>query len=327
MTNKVLNWGLLSTARINRALIPVLRSSRRNRLTTVASRNLAAAQEYAREWKIPVAHGSYEALLKDPEVQVIYIPLPNSLHAEWSIRALRAGKHVLCEKPLALSVDEVDAMTAAARESGRVLAEALMYRHHPQTRRVKDVVDSGTLGELKVIKGAFTFSLKREGDVRLDSQLGGGSIWDVGSYPISYARLIAASEPVEVFGWQVTEQGGVDVGFVGQMRFGGDLLAQFESGFRSPVRQYVEIVGAEGSLHIPMPFNPRRDQRLEIRRGDHVENLIIRGADLYMGEVEDMADAVLNGEAPRVSLADSRGNVAAIAALLESARTGKPVRL
>lgn len=327
MADKILNWGLLSTARINRALIPVLKTSKRNRLTTVASRSLPAAQAYAAEWGIPRVHGSYDALLADPEVHVIYNPLPNSLHAEWTIKALRAGKHVLCEKPLAVSVEEVDAMAAAARASGTVLTEAFMYRHHPQTRRVKEVIEQGALGKLRLIKGAFTFDLTRAGDVRLDPTLGGGSLWDVGCYPISFTRLLVGAEPGEVFGWQALDGSGVDVVFAGQMRFDGDVLAQFDCGFRSPARRYMEIVGSQASLYVPEPFLPRGVQRLEIRRADATEKIIIRDSELYQGEVEDMADAVLNGEQPRVSLAESRGNIAVITALLESARIGSPVRL
>jgi predicted dehydrogenase len=326
MADKVLNWGLLSTARINRALIPALKASKRNRLTTVASRRLDAAQAYAREWGIARAHGSYEALLADPEVDVIYVPLPNALHAEWSIKALEAGKHVLCEKPLALTVQEADNMAAAAHASGKVLAEALMYMHHPQTRRVKELVDSGKLGRLQLIKGAFTFVLKREGDVRLQSELGGGSIWDVGCYPISFARLVAGAEPEEVFGWKLPANDGVDMTFIGQMRFPDGVLAQFDCGFQTPGRAFIEIAGTEGSLYIPSPFKPGRDERLELRLGDKTEKLIIRGEELYKGEVEDMADAALKGERPRISLEQSRGNIATMVALIESARSGRPVR-
>jgi xylose dehydrogenase (NAD/NADP) len=327
MAEKVLRWGLLSTARINRALIPALRASKRNELTTVASRNLEAARTYAREWRIPRAHGSYEALLGDPEVDVVYVPLPNALHAEWSIKALEAGKHVLCEKPLALTVQEVDAMEAAARSSGRLLAEAFMYMHHEQTRRVKALVDSGRLGQLQLVKGAFTFVLNRPGDVRFKPDLGGGSIWDVGCYPISYARLLTSSEPDEVFGWEVRPENGVDMTFVGQLRFPGGVLAQFDCGFQTPGRAYMEVVGSEGSAYISSPFKPGPDERIEVRRGDVMEQIRIKGKELYLGEVEDMADAVLDGKQPGVSAAQSRGNTATITALLESARTGKPVQL
>jgi len=327
MPNKVLHWGLLSTARINRALIKPLRASKRNQLLAVASRTQSSADAYAREWNIPRAHGSYEALLADPEIDVIYNPLPNHLHAEWTIKAVEAGKHVLCEKPLTLSVDEVDAVQAAARKQGRVVAEAFMYRHHPQTLRLQELVKEGALGALKLIRGSFTYVLSRSGDVRLDPAMGGGSIWDVGCYPISYARTIVGKEPLEVFGWQVNGPTGIDETFVGQMRFADEVHAQFDSSFAIPFQTFMEIVGSEATLTIPKPFKPETDEKLSLRRGDKTETVKIKGQELYIGEVEDMADAILLGRQPRVSLDDSRANVAAILALLESARTGKPVAL
>ena len=174
--DKRLNWGLLSTAKINRALIKPLNASKRTRLLAVASRSISSAEAYAREWNIPRAHGSYEALLADPEIDVIYNSLPNHLHAEWTIKALRAGKHVLCEKPFALTLAEVDAMSQAAHETGKVLAEAFMYLHHAQTLKIKEIVESGVLGKLQLIKGAFTFTLTREGNYRWMEEMGGGSI-------------------------------------------------------------------------------------------------------------------------------------------------------
>jgi len=323
--DKKLNWGLLSTAKINRALIRPLTSSKRTRLLAVASRSLSTAESYAREWQIPRAHGSYEALLADPDIDVIYNSLPNHLHAEWSIKALRAGKHVLCEKPIALTLAEVDAMTQAARETGKVLAEAFMYRHHPQTLKVKEIVESGALGKLQLIKGAFTFNLNREGDIRSKKETGGGSIWDIGCYPISYARMIAGLEPIEVFGWQVTSENGVDNSFYGQMRFESGIHAQFDSGFKSPLRSMIEIVGTDGALTVPAPFKPEQNSEIFISRGDKVEKIKIKGGMLYMGEVDDMCDAVTRNKAPRVSLADSRANIAVILALVESARTGKVI--
>jgi D-xylose 1-dehydrogenase (NADP+, D-xylono-1,5-lactone-forming) len=320
---KRLNWGLLSTARINRALIKPLRASKRTRLLAVASRSQSSAEAYAREWDIPRAHGSYEALLADPEIDVIYNSLPNHLHAEWTIKALRAGKHVLCEKPLALSPAEVDAIIAAAKETGNIVAEAFMYRHHPQTLKVKELVDSGALGQLHLIKGAFTFTLTREADYRNFKEMGGGSIWDVGCYPISYARMIVGEEPVAVSGWQVEGPSGSDDSFFGQMRFGNGVHAQFDCGFKSPFRSYVEIVGSEAVLTIPTPFKPGVKSELYLERGDERETIKIKGQELYLGEVEDMCDAVLNGTLPRISLMDSRANISVILALLESAQSGR----
>jgi D-xylose 1-dehydrogenase (NADP+, D-xylono-1,5-lactone-forming) len=325
--DKQLNWGLLSTARINQALIKPLTASKRTRLLAVASRSLPSAEAYAREWKIPRAHGSYEALLADPEIDVIYNPLPNHLHAEWTIKALRAGKHVLCEKPIALTLADVNSMFAAAKETGKILAEAFMYRHHPQTLKAKEIVDSGALGKIQLVKGAFTFTLTREGDIRSKKETGGGSIWDVGCYPISYARTIVRTDPLEVFGWQVTSQTGTDDSFYGQMKFDNGAYAQFDSGFKSPDRSMIEIVGTEGTLSIPDPFKPKGTSEIFLSKGGKVEKIKIKGGMLYMGEVDDMCDAITQGKAPRISHADSRGNVAAILALLESARTGKPVSL
>ena len=327
MTNKTLNWGLLSTARINRALIPPLRVSKRNHLVAVGSRSQESADAYAREWKIPRAHGSYEALLADPEIDVLYNSLPNHLHAEWTIKAVEAGKHVLCEKPLALSVEEVDAIQAAARNHGRVVAEAFMYRHHPQTLKVQEMVKSGSLGTLKLIRGSFSYVLSHERNVRLNPEWGGGSIWDVGCYPISYTRMVVREVPLEVFGWQVTGQSGIDETFVGQMRFDNDVLAQFDSSFAMPFHTFMEIIGSEGTLNIPNPFKPNEDEKIYLTHGDKVETIKIKGQELYIGEVEDMADAIFLGKDSLVPLDDSRANVAVICAFLESARLDKPVSI
>lgn len=324
---KVLNWGLLSTARINRALIKPLFASKRTRLLAVASRSIGSAEAYAREWRIPRAHGSYEALLNDPEIDVIYNSLPNHLHAEWTIKALRAGKHVLCEKPLALSLGEVEAMISASRETGKVLAEAFMYRHHAQTLKAREIVDSGLLGRIQLIKGAFSFKLTRPEDYRNFKEMGGGSLWDVGCYPISYARMLAGEEPLEVFGWQVAGPGGGDETFVGQMRFAHGILCQFDCSFTAPFRTQMEIVGSEASMSISHPFKPGIRNEIFIHRGEEETGIKIKGGELYLGEVEDLCDAILNARPPRVTLEDSRGNIAAILGLLESADKGAPVLL
>lgn len=324
---ETLRWGLLSTARINRALIPPLRVSPRNRVTAVASRDLAKAQAYAAQWDIPRALGSYEALLADADIDVIYNPLPNHLHAEWTIRALQAGKHVLCEKPLALSLAEVDAITEAAQAAGRVVMEGFMYRHHPQTARVKALLEAGALGELHLIRGAFTFTLTDPANVRLRADWGGGALWDVGCYPVSYARFLAGAEPESAFAWSVVGRGGVDEAIVGQLRFPGGVLAQFDCAIRSSFRAQMEVVGSQGVLHIPVPFKPGLRQTLTLKRGDVTETLEVPGQELYLGQVEDMADAILQGKAPRLSLAESRHNTAVLLALHRSAREGQPVPL
>jgi xylose dehydrogenase (NAD/NADP) len=326
MSGRILRWGFLSTARINQAMIPPLWLSPRNRLEGVASRSREQAESYAREWGIPRAFGSYQAILDDPGIDVVYISVPNHLHCEWTIKAAQAGKHILCEKPLALSVEEVDAMGSAARKAGVVLAEAFMYRHHPQTLKVKELVDAGAIGKLLHIQGAYTFPLPPEGYIRLDPSMGGGSIWDTGCYPISFARYVAGAEPLEAFGWQVVGPTGVDESFVGNLRFPGDIFLQFDSGFHTPWRPRLEIVGSKAILTLLQnPYNPGYNCGIRLIRRDSEETIKPPDQMNYLGEVEDMADAVLLGTPPRVSLAFSRGNVAAIKALVRSAREGGTV--
>lgn len=327
MSTRTLRWGLLSTANINRSVIPPLRHSARNQLVAVASRDKARADEYARKWQIPQTFGSYEELLNAPDIDVIYNSLPNGLHAEWTIKAAQAGKHILCEKPIGVTPAEVDAMVDATRKAGVVVTEAFMYRHHPQTIKVKELVDGGAIGQLRLIRGSFTFNIARETDIRLNKELTGGSIWDVGCYPISYMRYITGAEPVEVFGWQTTSASGVDETFIGHMKFGNGVYGQFDSGFRAPFRTHIEVVGSEGIITVPRPFKPDVEGRILLTKGDQTETVTSAREELYLGEVEDIADAILDGKSPRISLAHSRANVAAIVALLKSAHDGKPVSL
>ncbi len=328
MTDKILRWGLLSTAKINEALLTPLRESKRNKLAAVASRSQTTADAYAKANQIEKAYGSYEALLADPEIDVIYNPLPNHMHAEWTINAVEAGKHVLVEKPIALTVAEVEAMDVAAQKNGRIVAEAFMYRHHPQTIQVVEIVNDGKLGEIKFVRGTFNIQFTRAGNYRLDPAQGGGALWDVGCYPLSFTRKTLGVEPIEVFGWQVKGITGIDDTFVAQLRFPGEIYAQFNCSFVLPFQATMEIVGSLGRLTVPRPFSPGEHEHMLLTRPNGVTDTItIPGQSLYSGEVEDMADAVLLGKTPRVTLADSRANVAAILALFESARTGKPVTL
>jgi xylose dehydrogenase (NAD/NADP) len=320
-----IHWGLLSTANINRKVIPPIKNSKRNELLAVASRDENRARVYAQEWNIPRAYGSYEAFLQDPDIDVIYNSLPNSLHAEWTIKALQAGKHVLCEKPIALSLQEVDAMADAALQAGKILAEAFMYRHHPQTSKVKELIQAGLIGELHLIRGAFSFNLlDRPENVRLDPALGGGSLWDIGCYPVSYARHLVGSEPLEAFAWQEINSAGVEIHFVGQLRFPKNVFAQFDSSFRTVFRTHLEIVGSQGSITVTHPFTPGKEETVQLYRDDKVDQYLVHGPELYSGEIENMADAVLTGQPSLISLADSRANTAVLLALLESAKAGKP---
>ena len=324
----ILRWGILGVARINRSLIPPLQSSERNQLVAIASRDARRAEEAATRWRIPRSYGTYEELLADPEIDVVYNPLPNDLHVEWSIRAARAGKHVLCEKPLALTSPDLARLEDASRAKGVVVAEAFMYRHHPQTLKVRELVMGGVLGPVGLVRGSFTFTLNNPQDYRADPKRGGGALWDIGCYPVSYARYVLGEEPTLALGSQTLGGTGIDETFVGVLRFPGGALLSFDCGFSAPYRTQMEIVGREASLVVPRPFKPGLEEKaLLIRDGRDPEELPMPGDDLYRGEVEDMADAVLLRKPPRVGLQESRGNLLALAALRRAAETGLPAAI
>lgn len=320
-----LNWGLLSTARINRGLIPAIRAAERGELLAVASRDQARAEAYAAEWGIPRAYSSYEAMLAADDIHAVYISLPNGLHAEWCIKAAAAGKHVLCEKPLAVTVEEVDQITAAAEQYGVVIAEAVMYLYHPLAQKVFKLVREGAVGRVQVVRGSFYIDVADPNNVRWRPELGGGSVWDVGSYPVSFIRW-AAGEPEEVFGWQNLSDSGVDENFVGLLRCPNGVLGQFESGFRHQFWVEAEIVGSEGILRIERPYIAVTDGFIRLRRGDDEETIRVPEIDPYLCEVEAITAAVLDGEPLPVPLSSSRANVATIVALYESAKSGVPQR-
>jgi predicted dehydrogenase len=308
-------------------LIPAIRAAARSELTTIASRSMDRARAYADEWHIPRALGSYEALLADPQIDVVYNPLPNSLHVEWTVKALDAGKHVLCEKPLALTVEDADRIADAAKRSGKVAAEAFMYRHHPVTRTAEAIVKSGRLGHIRGYKGAFTFALSREGDVRLDPALGGGSLWDIGCYPLSYSNLLAGAGPVEVFGWQQLSSTKIDFEFSAMMRYGDGAIAQFDCGFAGPFRAEMEVIGTDGALRVDRPFRTDERSRLVLTSGDSTEVVPYEAATAFAGEVADIECAALDGRPQHVPLAESRRTIRTILALYSSAASGTPIAL
>jgi xylose dehydrogenase (NAD/NADP) len=321
-----LKWGLLSTANINRRLIPAIRAAQRAELVAVASRDRARGEAYAAEWGIPRVHGSYEAMLQDPKVDAIYISLPNSLHAEWTVRAAQAGKHVLCEKPLAITPAEVDRIIAAAQEAGVVVIEAVMYLHHPLLHRTRQLVQDGAVGQVTLLRGTLSFFLDRPNDVRWIPELGGGSLWDVGSYPVSFCRWIAG-EPEQVFGWQTLGESGVDVSFAGLLRYVSGVLGVFDCGFRHENRSEAQVVGTQGMLVFEQPYPMGPNTRLLLRHNGEQETIARAEVDPYQCEVEALTAAVLDGEPVPVPLASSRANVATLLALYESARRGEPVSI
>src|SRR6266704_2776965 len=222
-------WGILSTADNNRKVIPGAHASEKVELIAVASRDLRRAEEYAREWEIDRAYGSYEALLEDDDVEAVYISLPNTLHCEWSIRAVEAGKHVLCEKPMSRHLEEVESAFDAAERAGRLLSEAFMYRHNPQTKKLKELVEGGAVGELRIVRSAFSYGLYDEDNIRLRTDVEGGALMDVGCYNVSGSRLLGG-EPERVWGEAWYGPSGTDWVFNGTLRFPGDVLATFDCG-------------------------------------------------------------------------------------------------
>jgi xylose dehydrogenase (NAD/NADP) len=317
-----MNWGLLSTAHINRRLIPAIRAAEDSVLLAVASRDQARAEAYAAEWVIPRAYGSYEAFLADPDIDAVYISLPNSLHAEWAIQAAEAGKHVLCEKPLALGVEECDRIAAAADDAGVIAAEAVMYLYHPLMHRARDLVREGAIGRLTLVRGSFSFVLEDPRNVRLQPELGGGSLWDVGSYPVSFIRHLAG-EPDEVLGCQVLGASSVDETFAGVLRCKDDVLGCFDCGFQGHLRVQAEAVGTEGSLWFERPYFLDQGARLLLKRDCGEEEVVVPLADPYQCEVEAVEAAAMDGTPLPVPLPKSRANVATLVALYDSARSGR----
>jgi predicted dehydrogenase len=313
--------GLLSTARINELLVAGARHVADVEVAAIGSRDLRRAQMQAAALEIPRVHSSYEAVLQDPDIDAVYVALPNSMHVDWSIRALQAGKHVLCEKPLASDPAAVERAFDAAEGAGLVLAEAFMWRHHPQARRLESLL--AEIGEPRVIRATFSFVLDRPGDLRLSAELDGGALMDVGCYCISAARLVAG-EPTAVTAQAVFEHG-IDMRLVGTLRFPGDVLAHIDCGFDVVARDELEIAGSRGALFLDDPWHSRA-AGIELRRSDgsssHVE---VEHADPYACELADFAAAIAGKRARLFGRADAVSQARTIAALRASAASGSAV--
>ncbi|MDQ6728737.1 MAG: Gfo/Idh/MocA family oxidoreductase [Actinomycetota bacterium] len=315
-----LRWGILSTARINDKFIAGCAGSDQVSVTSVASRDAARARSYADEHGIERAHGSYEALLADPEVDAVYISLPNALHLDWSRRALQAGKHVLCEKPLSRRRTDVVAAFDLAQQQDLILSEAFMYRHNPQTERLVGLVADGAVGRLRLIRAAFGFALSLSDDVRMRAALEGGALMDVGCYCVNAVRLLAG-EPERVTGQQVIGGDGVDVAFVGTLALADDVTAHFDAGFVFAPRSALEVVGETGSLIVADPWHCATPG-IELHTDEGVQTIAVPRADSYRLEAEDVAAAVRGEREPRLGRTDAVGQAATIAALYTSAAGG-----
>jgi D-xylose 1-dehydrogenase (NADP+, D-xylono-1,5-lactone-forming) len=310
-------WGILSTARINHAVLDPARETQKADVIAVGSRDQARAEEYAREHDIERAYGGYEALLEDPDVEAVYISLPNSLHVEWSIRALEAGKHVLCEKPFGRRPDEVERAFDVAERDDLLLMEAFMYRHHPQTRRLEELVASGGIGELRQLRASFSFTLADPTDVRLLPELDGGALMDVGCYCVSGCRLLGG-EPEQVLGLQHVGPTGVDLRFDGLLRFPGDVFAEFHCAFDLPEGTGLEAIGSEGTVVVREPFRCL-DPHLELN-GERIE---VEDVDRYLLQLENFSEAIRGESGLLLGREDAVGQARTIDALYRSAETGR----
>src|SRR3954452_11430067 len=318
-------WGIISTADINRKLIPGAHASQKVELVGVASRDKDRAEAYALEWQIERAYGSYDELLADPDIEAGYNPLPNTMHAEWSIKALDAGKHVLCEKPFSRHTDEVEASFDAAERNDRLLSEAFMYRHNPQTARVLELVDSGAIGELRLVRSAFSYGLYDAENIRLRTDVEGGALTDVGCYCVSGSRLLAG-EPESVFASAWFGETGTDWVFTASVRFPGDVLAIFDCGTAMVERDELEAIGSEGSLFLDDPWHCNVPV-IEVRREDGTERIELEPVDSYRLELENMSDAIRGEGELLLGREDAVAQARVLEALHESATGGKPVAL
>jgi predicted dehydrogenase len=318
-------WGIVSTADINRKVIPGAHASDKVDLVAVASREAARAEAYAREWEIPRAYGSYEDLLADPEIEAVYISLPNTLHVEWSIKALEAGKHVLCEKPFTRHPEQADEAFDVAVREGRLLSEAFMYRHNPQTARLVELVGDGAIGELRLIRSTFSYGLYDPENIRLRTDVEGGALMDVGCYNVSGSRLLGG-EPERVWGEAWYGPSGTDWVFAATLRFPGNVIATFDCGTALPERDELEAVGSEGSLFLDDPWHCNVPI-IQLRREEEVELIELEPVDSYRLELENLSDAIRGEAELLLGREDALGQARALEALHRSATTCAAVSL
>jgi predicted dehydrogenase len=321
-----LRLGLLSTARTNDAILAAAGEADEVEVVAVASRSAKRAHAYAKEHGLPIAHASYEDLLADSGVDVVYVSLPNRLHHEWTLAALGARKHVLCEKPYSRRPEEAEEAFELARQSGLVLMEAFMYRHHPQAAKVKELVEQGAVGQVQVVRSSFSFILQDASDVRARPELDGGALMDLGCYCVSGSRFLVG-EPEHVIGEQIVGRTGVDVSFHGTMRMAGDVVAQFDCSFTRPRYQRLDIVGDEAFLLVDTPWRATGEGELLLRHGEHLSRIEIPPAEAYGLQLENFVAAVAGTETPRVSAEDSVGQARVIDALYRSATEGRAIDL
>ena len=321
-----LNVGILGAGFIAGIVTPAISASRNARVTAVAARDATRAAEFAARHGLLRSHGSYDALLNDPDVDAVYVTLPPALHAPWTLRALAAGKHVLCEKPFAHDAHDARAMQAAAREANLVLMEAAMYRFHPQFERTVELVGEGVVGDVRVVRGSFFVDLavfSSPDNFRWQGELGGGALLDLGYYPVSAARTLVGREPTEVLGVASSTPSGVDAAFHGALNFGEATWSSVDAAFAPPFWQGLEVVGSKGVLSLPRPFLPFEDASLTILVNGEVRQ--VPAANHYQRMVEHFADVVLGRAELRYPAQEAVAQIQTLDALARAARERTPI--
>ncbi len=340
MSNR-LNWGVLSTARINQRFLHAAGASPRSHVAAVASRSDEVAVRYARDNAIPAAYGSYQRLLADPSIDAVYISLPNALHADWAVAAAQAGKHVYCEKPLATSAADVDRIAAAAAAAGVVVSEACAMSYHSQTALIASLVQNGDLGDVRLIRGWFGFTLPSAVDPRLEPALAGGSLWDIGCYPIGLTRAVLRQTPIDAAGSGRIGPTGVDLSSFGQVRYDGGAVLQVATSMDAPGSWSFEVIGSRGVLAVSEPYLTQIGATSEVTLraasvpgggtfGDEPlppPTVVARfeRPNAYVDALAAFERTVLDGASPVHTLAESRWNVSVVEALHRSARLGQTV--
>ncbi len=337
-----MNFGVLGAARIAAgALIPAIKKSNNAQVLGIGARDATRAAQYATEHGIPKSYGSYDEMLADPQIEAVYNPLPNSEHAPLTIRALEAGKHVLCEKPFTMNAAEAVQVAEVSKRTGKQVMEAFMWRFHPQVQQVKDIVSSGQIGDLRLIRTSFSFTLGNPLDIRAIKNLGGGALYDIGTYCVSGSRTFAGREPVSVTAWanlmppSHPSGGGSDQDFAGVIDFGDGLRSIFDCSFAQPFKQRLEVVGSTGAVTLFDPWVPGRDkQGKDHGHGGAAPNLDLNGeplvsvaADQYQLMIEHFVRAARKEETLLYPADDSIRQMRVLDAIFESARTGVTVKL
>jgi len=324
-TSEALGWGIVSTAEILADVLPAFAESESAELRAIASRDPSRAQAFAASHGIPAAHGSYAELLDDDSIECVYIPLPNSLHGKWTRAAIEAGKHVLCEKPLTPTAEEAQALFELAEDHGVVLMEAFMYRHHPKTKKLREIFQSGELGEPRIVRMKFHFKTARpDTDIRYDPDLAGGALRDVGSYCVSLASYLTGSAPDSLAATARLSDSGVDEQFSAALGFANELLAVFDCGMFSPLDLAAEVLGTEGRATVAMPWYPHLEPlNIEVERGGETTTVPTPGPNAYRLEIDNVCAAARGEAKPEITSEETVRNLTTIERLLEVAMTDR----